>query len=304
MAWSGIINSSGDGMFKLGQTEVSRVEEYMGVCFPPSMLLPDWTAEAVAPHMSWLAPTHYDVASDLLIGSNHTWVIRDRHHTILIDTCAGNHKPRPELPIFNMLDTPYLDRLAAAGVSPDEVDYVFCTHLHVDHVGWNTKLAHGKWKPTFPNAKYLFSRNERENVDPAYRTDGTGTEDPEMYRDSVLPLLESGQALIFDGELALGDNLLLSPAPGHTPGQCMATLTGGSKDAVFTGDVMHHPIQVYNPDWNSAFCHDQVAARRTRRSILERAVERDTIVCPTHFAGSHCCKIGPANEGFVCRSID
>src|SRR5919109_848932 len=126
-------------MFNVGGIEVLRVEESLGSGFRPDALLPDWTQEGIAPHLSWLVPTHFDPVRNRLIMSIHSWVLRTPHHTILIDTCVGNHKPRPGSPRFHMLDRPYMANLARAGIRVEEVDYVLCTHLHVDHVGWNTR---------------------------------------------------------------------------------------------------------------------------------------------------------------------
>ena len=139
--------------FDIGELAVSRVEERLGAGFQPNVLLPDWNKAAIEPHLSWLVPNYYDPKEDKLVSSLHSWVIRTKHHTILIDTCAGNHKDRPSFPRFHMLNTPYLDRLKAARVDPAKVDFVLCTHLHIDHVGWNTQLDNGRWMPTFPNAK-------------------------------------------------------------------------------------------------------------------------------------------------------
>ncbi|MEI2735875.1 MAG: MBL fold metallo-hydrolase [Rhodoblastus sp.] len=191
--------------FQIGQTIIDRVEEAHGPAFPPSFLLPDWDPEILKEHGDWLLPRHYHTRSDRFITSLHSWVVRTKHHTILVDTCAGNHKNRPHSPLFHMKDTPYLDRLKAAGVAPEEVDFVMCTHLHIDHVGWNTKLDNGRWVPTFPNAKYVFSQIERDYWDP--QTNPALDEEARMiFEDSVHPVIASGQDhLVADGD-RLGDN--------------------------------------------------------------------------------------------------
>ncbi len=152
---------------RIGETSVTRVYESAGPGFPAQHLLPDWDPKVLEEHGTWLSPNYYEAATGKFISSIHSWVIRTKHHTILVDTCCGNGKDRPGFERFHMLNTPYLDRPAAAGVKPEEVDYVLCTHLHVDHVGWNTKLLDGRWVPTFPNAKYVFSKVERNHWDPA-----------------------------------------------------------------------------------------------------------------------------------------
>ncbi|HYM30024.1 MAG TPA: MBL fold metallo-hydrolase, partial [Candidatus Cybelea sp.] len=144
----------------VGEVSVARVEDIAGPSFKPSAIFADYTPEYIDVHRDWLLPGHYFPKLDRLNMSMHTWVVRNGKHTILIDTCIGNHKSRPGAPFWNDRDGPYLDRLREVGVAPEQVDYVMCTHMHVDHVGWNTKLESGRWVPTFPNAKYLFSRVE------------------------------------------------------------------------------------------------------------------------------------------------
>jgi Metallo-beta-lactamase superfamily len=154
-------------MFDVGEIEVLRVEESLGHGFQPKVLLPDWNARDIEPQLPWLAPTYYDAAVDRIVSSIHSWVLRTRHHTILIDTCVGNHKERPGQPRFHMLNRPYMENFAKAGLKVEDIDFVLCTHLHVDHVGWNTRLEGGRWVPTFPNAKYVFSKTDRDYFDPA-----------------------------------------------------------------------------------------------------------------------------------------
>jgi glyoxylase-like metal-dependent hydrolase (beta-lactamase superfamily II) len=267
---------------------VIRVEEFLGPGFKPDALLPDWSAKAVEPHLPWLVPNYLTPGSDHLISSLHSWVIRTKHHTIVVETCAGNHKPRPNSPRFNMLDMPYLANLAAANINPAEVDYVLCTHLHVDHVGWNTQLNNGRWIPAFPNAKYVFSKTDRDFFDPARGEGGKRGDAANIWNDSLLPILEAKQDLIVDGLHALGDDLLIEPAPGHSPGHVLLKLRGqDGAEALFIGDVMHHPMQIYEPDWSSVFCSDLAEARRSRRRVLERCATHSSILCPAHFGAPH-----------------
>ena len=146
--------------FQLHDVSVTRVVEQRGPGFAPDFLYPDWDPALLEEHRELMVPECFDVVSRRFIASIHSWVVRTRHHTILIDTCAGNHKERPSLPRFHQLDLPFLNRLSEAGVTPESVDYVMCTHLHADHCGWNTQLIDGRWEPTFPNARYVFSRKE------------------------------------------------------------------------------------------------------------------------------------------------
>lgn len=285
-------------MFDIGEIQVLRVEESLGPGFQPNLLLPDWSREAVAPDLHWVAPDYYDPVKDRLISSIHSWVLKTRHHTIVIDTCVGNHKHRPEQPRFHMLDRPYMTNLAAAGIHPEEVDFVMCTHLHVDHVGWNTRLENGRWVPTFPNAKYVFSKIDRDYFDPTRGEGGKQEKHALVFNDSVLPILEAKQDMVVDGTQALGDNLMISPAPGHSPGHVVITAKSGGTEGMFIGDVMHHPIQIHQPEWSSAFCSDPAEARRSRRKVLEHAAGAGSILYPTHFAGPHIARVGDAGGRF------
>ncbi len=148
---------------QIGGVSVTRVIEPFGATFAPDFLLPDWDASVLDEHRDWMIPEYYNEAEAQFIISIHTWVVRTKRQTILIDSCAGNHKHRPLFPRFDQLNLPFLDRLKDAGVSPEAVDYVLCTHLHLDHVGWNTRLQDGRWVPTFPHARYVFSRAEYEH---------------------------------------------------------------------------------------------------------------------------------------------
>jgi glyoxylase-like metal-dependent hydrolase (beta-lactamase superfamily II) len=286
-------------MFNVGEVEILRVEESLGRGFQPNMLLPDWNAADIAPHLHWLAPTYYDPDADRIVSSIHSWVLRTRHHTILIDTCVGNHKERPGQPRFHMLDRPYMENFAKAGLRVEDIDYVLCTHLHVDHVGWNTRLHNGRWVPTFPNAKYVFSRTDRDYFDPARGEGGKIDAHARVFNDSVLPILEAKQEVLVDGTMALGDDLTIEPAPGHSPGHVLITLKSKGTEALFTGDIMHNPIQIHHPHWSSAFCSDPDEARRTRRRVLEHAAAKGSLLYPCHFAGPHIARVAETAGGFA-----
>jgi glyoxylase-like metal-dependent hydrolase (beta-lactamase superfamily II) len=274
-------------MFDVGEVEILRVEESLGSGFAPKALLPDWTAEAIAPHLGWLAPTYYDPGRDRLIMGIHSWVLKTRHHTILIDTCVGNHKPRPGSPRFDMLDRPYMANLAAAGIAVEDVDYVLCTHLHVDHVGWNTRLDNDRWVPTFPNAKYVFSKIDRNYFDPARGEGGKAGDSPKIWADSILPVIERRQELCIEGSHKLGDGLMIEPAPGHSPGHVFLSLEDKSQEALFVGDILHHPMQIYETAWSSAFCSDPEQARHSRRRVLAHCADHGSLLCPAHFGAPH-----------------
>ena len=291
--------------WSLGPASVTRIEEQLGFgSFPPQQYFSGFEREVLERHLGWLVPDHYAAAQDALITSVHSWLIRTPRHTILLDSCAGNHKDRPWWPRFHQLDTPFLERLRAAGARPEDIDIVLCTHLHADHIGWNTVLRDGRWLPTFPNAKYLFSRMENDFWDP--RVNVQLAEDPPRriaYRDSVLPVIEAGQAQLVEGSHEIDDMLLVEPAPGHTPGHVLLKLRAGAASGVFCGDVLHHPLQIYAPHWNSQFCLLPDQARATRRRVLEHCAEHGALLFPTHFGAPHVAAIASAAGGFAARFV-
>ncbi|MGI4814300.1 MAG: MBL fold metallo-hydrolase [Janthinobacterium lividum] len=286
--------------WKIGSTSITRIEEQIGPNdSPAASFLPNLVRERFTEHLPWMVPTHYLPESDSLITSNHSWLIRTGRHTILLDSCAGNHKPRPWLPRFNQLNVPFIERLRAAGVAPEDIDIVLCTHLHADHVGWNTCLKDGEWVPTFPNARYLFSRTENARWDTAtndYAGQPAGRS--AVYNDSVLPVIRAGQATLLDGTHAIDDGLLVEPAPGHTPGHVILKLQSADQRGVFCGDVIHHPIQVYEPTWSTRFCELPEQAVVTRRSVLEYCADHGALLFPTHFAAPHVAAIETAADSF------
>jgi glyoxylase-like metal-dependent hydrolase (beta-lactamase superfamily II) len=283
--------------YQIGAVGIERVGEMLGPSMEPQVLFPELDPEVFARHLDWMVPHYYDPASRRFITSIHSWVVRTSRHTILVDACGGNHKPRPHSRRFHMNEGPYLDHLRAAGLSPEDIDIVLCTHLHVDHVGWNTRLQDGRWVPTFPNARYLFARAELSRLDPALRGP-IEDEDSLIYQDSVLPVIASGQARLIEGADEIEAGLAIEPAPGHTPGHVILKVASGGERAVFSGDLMHHPIQVYAPEWNSRFCEDPQAARASRRRVLEHCAETGALLLPAHFGAPHAGHVRAAGDGF------
>jgi glyoxylase-like metal-dependent hydrolase (beta-lactamase superfamily II) len=292
--------------WRVGDCTVTRIEEQLGpASFPPARYFDRFDEALLARHRHWLEPNHYLPGSDQLVTSVHAWLIRTPHHTILVDACSGNHKERPWWPRFHQMDTPFLARLAAAGVQPDEVDFVMCTHLHADHIGWNTRLVAGRWVPTFPNARYLFSRSEVEHWDPSRLA--AGTDDPPRriaFVDSVLPVLEAGLALQVEGTHEIDDRLHIEPAPGHTPGHMALQLRQAGAGGVFCGDAIHHPLQVCAPDWNSSFCEDPAQARATRWRLLSGCAEHGHWLFPTHFGAPHVAAVRADGDAFVPEFVE
>jgi glyoxylase-like metal-dependent hydrolase (beta-lactamase superfamily II) len=264
---------------RIGDLTIVRALE-MVMPFDRRAFFPGVTDEQWAPHFSWLAPKAYDPESDSLIFPLQSYVVRTSHHTILIDTCIGNHKDRPGRPQWHQkTDTTYLHALAAHGLSPADIDFVFCTHLHSDHVGWNTRLVDSRWVPTFPNARYLFSRREWEHWS---RVEDNA--DGDVVGDSVRPIVAAGLADLVEPAHRLTAEVWLEPTPGHTPGHSSVRISSRGEEAVITGDVMHHPVQCAEPGWRSHFDVDPEAARRTRLDFLARYADCAVLVLGTHFA--------------------
>jgi glyoxylase-like metal-dependent hydrolase (beta-lactamase superfamily II) len=260
----------------LGRLRISAVVETAGPT-RPTWLLPDAVPDAVERHRAWLAP-HFLDDKGRFLQSIHAFVVRAPGFTMLVDTCVGNDKDRGGRRPFHMMRTAFLDDLTAAGVPPESVDVVVCTHLHVDHVGWNTRLENGRWLPTFPRARHLFARREWEHWS-AEKDEDTRR----IMADSVQPIVDAGLAQLVDMDHRISDEIWLQPTPGHTPGHVSVRLASGGADAVITGDLMHHPIQMAEPDWATSFDTDADEARKTRRSFCERYAGEAVTVLGTHF---------------------
>jgi glyoxylase-like metal-dependent hydrolase (beta-lactamase superfamily II) len=279
----------------LGDAVIHRVEEWSGRFLTPQALFVGFTDEDYAASKEIVAGPYLDADTDAIVARLQTWIVEIAGLRILIDTGAGNDKQRPGIPLFGNLRTPFLERMAAAGFSPEDIDLVICTHLHVDHVGWNTRLQAGEWIPTFPAARYVFPLPDAEFWDPrnlARFPDKIGEAvNAGFFDDSVRPILDRGLADLVSGALEIAPGVRLDPAPGHTPGSQTITVTSRGERAVFVGDVMHHPLQIMNPHWNSIFCEDAIRARESRVRVLERVVEDEALLIPAHFAGEHMVRV-------------
>jgi glyoxylase-like metal-dependent hydrolase (beta-lactamase superfamily II) len=286
--------------FAIGDIAITQIEEFVDPGVPVQFLLPDLPDDVIPANLDWLAPRFLDPATMGVDITMQSWLIRTRHHTILVDTCGGNHKPREHFPVFHQRrSSAWLDNLRAAGVSPEDIDYVFCTHLHIDHVGWNTRLENGVWVPTFPNARYLWSQAEYDHARPA----GDGADDGEhaIFVDSVLPVVEAGLAQMVGPSFDLDDQIAIETAPGHTPGHSLLRAKSGGQVGLFTGDALHHPLQIAAPDCNSFACADAHQARATRRRILGECADHGHLLVPAHFAAPHVGRITRAGDAFRFR---
>ncbi len=254
-------------------------------------LLPDVT-EADIDAVQWLRPHFVDEKGKLILRIQ-ALVIESHGQTIIVDTCVGNEKDRPT-PLFDKLQTSFLEDLTAAGFDPADVDQVVCTHLHVDHVGWNTTLVDGRWVPTFPNARYLFGRIEYEH----WRSTDESAIYGDVMGDSVNPIVEAGLAEMIESDHELTPDVRLEPTPGHTPGHHSLRVSSGGQEAVITGDMVHHPIQLAQPEWASSADTDSAAAIATRRSSFAAWEHRNALVIGTHFAGPGAGRLQAAGDGW------
>jgi glyoxylase-like metal-dependent hydrolase (beta-lactamase superfamily II) len=253
-------------------TRIVEVEATGGTRF----ILPQATPDAIKP-IDWLLP-HFATEEGKLIMSIHALVIDTGARRIIVDTCLGNDKKR-EIPAWNMLQTSFLSDLEKAGYPRESIDTVLCTHLHVDHVGWNTMLVEDEWLPTFPNARYLIGAREW-----AHWRETPQEEFGEVIEDSVAPIVNAGLADFVEMDHVVSEEVSLFPSVGHTPGHVCVQVRSNGEEAVITGDSMHHPCQIAHPDWSSTADADGQQAHKTRQSFLEKYSDTETLVIGTHFA--------------------
>ena len=276
---------------RIGDAVVTRVGDYEGPGFAPGEMLVNYQAGQWESQADWLVPGFYDPGADQLRTSIHSWLVRTPHHTVLIDACIGNHKPRPSIPRFHMRNEPWIERLAEAGARPEDIDYVMCTHLHADHVGWNTLLVDGRWVPTFPNAKYMFTRAEFERWDDRRADYVPRPINQHVFADSLLPVVEAGQMVLVDDGHSVDDLLTVEAAYGHTAGHVKIRLKSKGEQGMFSGDVIHHPLQLPFPHLRSMFDEDPQKALAVRLAMLEDCVDTGAMLLPTHFAAPYCCHV-------------
>jgi glyoxylase-like metal-dependent hydrolase (beta-lactamase superfamily II) len=243
--------------------------------------------------MTWLQP-HFADENGRLRMSIHALVIETPDRRIVVDTCLGNDKAGRRIPHWNDRHGPFLADLAAAGYPRESIDTVLCTHLHVDHVGWNTMLVDGRWVPTFPNARYLYGRAEF-----AHWTTIVGREDMEtILADSVMPVFDAGMVDLVETDARICEEVTLLPTLGHTPGHVSVRISSRGEEALITGDFMHHPVQIGHPDWTTTADSDPAQAIETRLSMFARLAGAPILVIGTHFAGATAGHIIRDDAGF------
>jgi len=262
-----------------GQVEITYVEELL---LPTSVrwMLEGVERAAAEACAGWMQP-HYQNADGYLLQSIHTLVVRTPGRVMLVDTGVGNGKDRAGgIPAFNQLDTDFLARLAEAGVDPIEVDTVLCTHMHTDHVGWNTHLQDGKWVPTFPNARHLFVQSEWMHWHEVAR-DAEAT--ARLLEDSITPVFEAGLVDLVPADHQVSEHVRLVPSHGHSPGHVTVEVSAGGRTAALIGDVMHSPMQAAFPDIKPPLDREQAAPAAARQALLERYADTDTLVLGAHW---------------------
>lgn len=284
--------------FTAGDMTIHRIIEDEGGFRPALKMLDGLTPEVLAENRHWLQPDALD-ADDVLRFCFQSYVVRTPHHTILVDSCVGNDKPRGGFAAWNMkTDDTYMRALAAAGISVNDIDYVMCTHLHVDHVGWNTRLENGRWVPTFPRARYIFGKQEFD-----YWTAQNSERANPVYLDSVLPVVEANRADLVGNDHQLGDHVRLLHTPGHTPGHVAVCFGKGSDEAVMSGDLMHSPLQARYPELCVSVDVDKAQSAASRRSFLERYCDTRTLCCTAHFPSPSVGRIKRWGDGFKCEMV-
>jgi len=278
--------------WSVGQVTVTRILELPPMAFDPAMFL-QTDREEVLRHSAWLSPRFATEAGDIILHFQ-AFVIEAAGKRILVDPCIGNDKARAH-PLLNMLDTAFLKRLRDAGFAPETIDTVVCTHLHVDHCGWNTMLVDGQWVPTFPNARYLFAPEELDHL----QSDTSEPDAAAIYQDSVKPVLDAGLADLVEPGHAIVEGVTLIATPGHTPGHRSILISSEGHGAVLTGDVIHHPLQARLPELSSNFCWNPAMGTRTRRELLSRAADAGDLLIGAHFAGPTAVRLAPVEDGWI-----
>ena len=271
----------------VGRVKITNVVE-IGATGGTRFILPQATPEE-ARKLPWLVP-HYANAEGRLRLNVQSWIVETPTNRIIVDTCIGNGKANRSVPIWNNLEKPFLNDLASAGYPADTIDTVFCTHLHVDHVGWNTKLVDGKWVPTFTNARYLFGRTEYDY----WAAHSPAGEHQAVFEDSVQPIVDAGRADLIGSDHRIGDEVSLIATPGHSPGHMSVLVSSDGQQALLTGDVAHHPCQMAHLDWSSTADSDPVQSIAARKMLFSRFADTPTLVFGGHYDPGHIVRDGKA----------
>ncbi len=283
--------------FQVGDITIHRIVEQEAPLFDPLTFFPSLTRDVLEENRGWMTEGGYlDRQNGELVLCIQSYLVQTKHHNILIDSCVGNHKPRPSRPFWDMMNTDRFEKnLAATGVSVDQIDYVMCTHLHVDHVGWNTKLENGRWVPTFPKAKYVFSDKELAYWTEAEKKDAIAAP---WITDSVLPIIAAKREEVVKSDHGFGDLIKLIPTPGHTIDHYSVQLGKPGADAVITGDMIHSPLQARYPELGMRVDYSSPQAGESRRNLFGCLCDTSTLVCTAHFPSPSSGRITRWDDGF------
>lgn len=282
--------------FLIGDVTVSGITDLPDFQIPMETIFPASNPEQLNAEKHWLSP-------DFLMDGNvrltvRSWLLQMDGRNILVDACVGDHKERPHREEWHRRGGgEWIAALAKNRLRPEDIDVVFCTHMHADHVGWNTRLENGRWIPTFPNARYISSRVEFEHWQ-AEMVAKEAQAAPNCFEDSVLPIMQAGQMDLVDDGWELASGLVLRSSGGHTPGHMSMEVSRGGQRAIFCGDAVHSPIQMVAPEWSSAFCSDPDQARTTRYALLETLADTDDVLVPMHFGGRAHCRVKSVGNAF------
>jgi glyoxylase-like metal-dependent hydrolase (beta-lactamase superfamily II) len=292
----------------IGAIAIDKIIDIAQSPWQAGTLLPDVTPAMLAAGRGWLPPGFIHPTEDVVYLSFHSYVLRTPQRTILVDTCVGNCKQRHSLQSWHMLKTPYLDELAKVGLQPADIDIVLCTHLHADHVGWNTQLLDGRWVPTFPNARYIMGRTEFEHWQRLHDANPATPVTRGAFADSVLPVVEAGQALLVESDYIVAQEadhrIWLEPSPGHSAGHVTVHVESGQDHAVLSGDVIHHPLQFTHPQLCSAADIDREQSRRSRLALLESLADTPTLLLTAHFPSPTAGHVTRRGDAFGFRFIE
>jgi glyoxylase-like metal-dependent hydrolase (beta-lactamase superfamily II) len=271
----------------VGKVKISKIVE-METVGSTRFILPQATNDQIQ-RMPWLIP-HFATEEGRLRMSVHSLIVETPTRRIVVDTCIGNDKQGRKVPTWNGLNNPFLENMTAAGYPPESIDTVLCTHLHVDHVGWNTRLSGGKWVPTFPNARYVFGKIEYDY----WVAHSDSDEHKAVFDDSVRPVVEAGRVDLVGSDQKLGNEITLIPTPGHSPGHMSIHIVSEGETALLTGDVAHHPCQMAHLGWSSTADSDGKQSAVTRRELFSRFADTPTLVIGGHFSAGRIKRDGAA----------
>lgn len=273
--------------WQVGRVTITRIMELESIG-GTKFILPQVEPDDVQ-KLPWMIPDFADARGALKM-TVHSLVLQTPDRRIVVDTGLGNHKQGRTVPVWNDLETPYLDDMTAAGFAPDSIDMVLCTHLHVDHVGWNTTLVDGRWVPTFPREKYIFGETEYAY----WKANSIRPHQAAVFADSVQPIVEAGLADLVASDLQLSDEITLLSTPGHSPGHFSVLIESDGHQALLTGDAAHTPLQMQHLDWSTRFDTDPAQSAATRHDLFARFADTDTLVIGGHFSAGHIRRDGEA----------